>query len=75
MSINNKLRLLRLCYVAMPLVALYSIPWFDNPEQQPEMVFGLPLWVTRAIVCLLVMSLLNLLAWYLQAALSDRHEG
>jgi len=82
MSIKNKARLLRYCYLAMTLIALYSIPWFDNPDQQPELLFGLPLWVASAVACLLVMSLLNLLAWSLQAVLSDRrisldgrHEG
>ncbi|MGI9275418.1 MAG: hypothetical protein ACR2PT_11315 [Endozoicomonas sp.] len=75
MSIKNRVRLLQFCYMAMPMIALYSIPWFDNPDQQPELLFGLPLWVARAVACLLIMSLLSLLAWYLQAALSGkRHD-
>ncbi|MFQ5513603.1 MAG: hypothetical protein ACE5FG_04140 [Myxococcota bacterium] len=58
----------RLRAILLSLIAsLYviSIPWYREPGAAPELLLGLPDWVTVALLCYAGVAVLNALAWLL----------
>ena len=54
-----------ICLGMIALLYVMSIPWYRETGQVPEIVFGLPDWVTVALLCYACAALLNALAWLL----------
>lgn len=54
-------------WLLIAICALYvlSIPWYRTTGAEPEIVLGLPDWVSVALGCYVAVALLNCLAWLL----------
>ncbi|UCE85404.1 MAG: hypothetical protein JSU66_13835 [Deltaproteobacteria bacterium] len=53
---------------------LVSIPWYRPTGAVPSMVLGLPDWVFVALVCYVLIAVLNAIAWLL-TDVSDPEPG
>ena len=42
-----------------------SIPWYRSPEDEVELILGLPDWVAVALGCYASAAILNSIAWLL----------
>ena len=58
-------RLRRLLLLGIAVLYLASIPWYRETGAEPEIVLGLPDWVTIALGCYVGVALLNSVAWLL----------
>ena len=55
----------KLLLLLVGLLYVLSIPWYRPTGAQPEIVWGLPDWVTIALGCYIGVALLNSIAWLL----------
>lgn len=44
---------------------LFSVPWYRQDQQGLQLLFGLPDWVTVAVLCYVGAAILNAWAWRL----------
>ena len=76
-EMSRSRRLLRTALlISIGLLYVLSIPWYRPTGQIPDVLFGLPDWVTVALLCYTGVALLNAVVW----AISDfrdppREEG
>ena len=55
----------RLLLFAIGLLYLLSVPWYRSASDGLNILWGLPDWVTVAVVCYGLVAILNSLAWRL----------
>ena len=55
----------RLLLFAIGLLYLLSVPWYRSASDGLNILWGLPDWVTVAVVCYTLVAILNSLAWRL----------
>ena len=55
----------RLLLVAIGFLYLLSVPWYRSPSDALNILWGLPDWVTVAVVCYALVAVFNSLAWRL----------
>jgi len=48
---------------AIALLYVVSVPWYRGSEQQPQVILGLPDWVSVALWCYVGVAVLNAIAW------------
>ena len=65
MSRAMRARLRGLLLVLIALLYVVSIPWYRESGEQPEIWWGLPDWVTVAVLCYLAAAVCNAGAWLL----------
>jgi hypothetical protein len=58
-------RLRRLLLFAIALLYIVSVPWYRTTGAVPDVVLGLPDWVTVALSCYVGVAVLNSIAWWL----------
>ena len=58
-------RLRRILLVVIALLYVVSVPWYRTTGVLPDVVLGLPDWVTTALCCYVAVAVLNCIAWWL----------
>ena len=65
MAPRTRARTRSLLLVAIALLYVFSIPWYRESGASPEIWWGLPDWVTVAVLCYLAAAVCNAGAWLL----------
>jgi hypothetical protein len=68
-------RLLRvICLILIAVFYVMSVPWYRDTESPLKIWWGLPDWVTVALLCYVGVAVMNAAAWML-ADVSDDLDG
>ena len=67
MAPRTRARTRSLLLVAIALLYVFSIPWYRESGASPEIWWGLPDWVTVAVLCYAAAAVCNACAWLLPA--------
>ena len=65
MAPRTRARTRSLLLVAIALLYVFSIPWYRESGASPEIWWGLPDWVTVAVLCYVAAAVCNACAWLL----------
>jgi len=52
-----------LCMIAIALLYVVSVPWYRDVDEPLRLWFGLPDWVSVALLCYVGVAILNGIAW------------
>lgn len=58
-------RIRALLLMLIGVLFVLSIPWYRSPEDEVELILGLPDWVAVALGCYASAAILNSIAWLL----------
>jgi hypothetical protein len=69
-----KRRVRTLLLLLIGALFVISVPWYRSPDDEVELILGLPDWVAVALGCYATIAVLNSVAWLL-TEIDDPEEG
>ncbi len=68
---RRRARIRRGLLVAIAVLYVVSIPWYREADATPQVLLGLPDWVTLAVGCYIAAAFLNAAAWLMTDVSDD----
>lgn len=65
MSSSSRRRLRRACLAVIVLLYVLSVPWYRESNEPLRLWLRLPDWVAVALLCYVVVAIVNAVAWLL----------
>tara|TARA_B100000029_G_C16916558_1_gene719768 strand:+ start:151 stop:366 length:216 start_codon:yes stop_codon:yes gene_type:complete len=61
--------------IGIGLLFIMAIPWFWDPNEKPEIIFGLPDWAAWSLLCFIGVAVLNAISWTFTDLDGDAGDG